>query len=262
MFHRSEITALAISVFIMALALGFNDKSEVFVWSFWLANFFMILLMVAFSFVLHQVAHKIVAKRHGFEAEYSLWGIQGFSFKPTPWKYKEEKPFPRAITLFGKKYLIKAFPVGIVLSLLVTLVSNGLLFFLAVGQYTLLLKRGARFGRKFIEVTGYEEAQIAIVGPLTHVVLMVLASFFNQYGTFDTFIFVNAALAVFYLIPLHHLDGAKVFFGSRLLYVASLIFVLSTIVLVYYLPVIPMLILSVVATAIGAGLYYYYSYFK
>ena len=262
MFTRREIFPLVLSIAVMSLGLAFNDQQPTFEWGYWLSNFFVVLLAVAVSFVIHQVAHKIVARRHGFDTEYQLWGVQSFSWRPkSPWKAKE-RPFPRTITLFGKKYLINAFPIGIVLSLLVTFISNGALFFLAVGQYALLLKRHSRFGRKYIQVTGYEEAKIALVGPLSHVVLMVLASFFNTSGTFHTFVFVNAALAIFYMIPVHNLDGAKVLFGSQLLYIATLIFVLASVILVFVLPPVPMLIISAAASLVGLALYYYFNYFK
>jgi Zn-dependent protease len=263
MFTKRETVYLLISISVMSLALGFDDGRELFELGPWLTNLLMVTLMVAFSFVLHQLAHKIVARMQGFDTEYELWGLR--SLKPT-WRAMMGKAkkgqFPRKIRILGKEYLIRSFPIGVVLSLLVMVVSNGYLFWLAVGQYNLLLKKSSRYGRKFVEITDYEEGKIALAGPMAHVLLLVLAKFFNAWGTFDTFIFINAGLALFYMLPLSRLDGTKIYFGSRLLYVSSLVFIISVIVLAYTVSAIPMLILSGVGAIVGFALYYYYTYYR
>ncbi len=263
MFRKSEIWALTISILVMALALGFNDGQETFEWAYWLTNFVVVIVIVAFSFIIHQLAHKVVARMQGFDTEYNFWGLQTLSLDPRKLLGKgKKKPFPRKVRLFGKEYLIKAFPIGIVLSVIVTIVSNGALFFLAVGQYNLLLRKTTRIGRKFVEVTDYEEAKIALAGPMVHIVLMILGKLFNTYGTLDQFIFINAAMALFYMIPISRLDGTKIYFGSRLLYVFSLVFMIAMIILVYNISVIPMVIISLVSACVAAGLYYYYQYYR
>ena len=263
MFNRSEIRALIVSIVVMTLALAFDDGSTSFQWGYWLWNFSAVFLIVTVSFLAQQLAHKIVARMNGFDTEYSLWGIQNLRLNPMHFMGKgKNKTFPRTVRLFGKEFLIKAFPIGLVLSLFITLISNGKLFFLALGQYTLLLKKPSRFGRKFVEVTHYEEAKIALAGPMTNIALMVLGKMFNSYGTFDTFILINAAMALFYMIPISQLAGTKVFFGSRILYVSSLVFMISLVVLTYTVSVIPLLIISLLSLFVGGSLYYYYNYFK
>ncbi|MDP3918709.1 MAG: site-2 protease family protein, partial [Nanoarchaeota archaeon] len=75
MFKKKEIFYLVISIIVMGLALGFDDGAEVFNFGFWITNMFWIMVMVGFSFTLHQLAHKWVAKIHGFQTEYQFWGI-------------------------------------------------------------------------------------------------------------------------------------------------------------------------------------------
>jgi len=262
MFNKSEIRHLIISILVITLALAFDDGTESFQLAFWLKNFLIVGVMVAFSYIIHQIAHKLVARSHSFEAEYSMWGIQSFRWSPMSIMKRRVNPFPRWVKIFGRKYLIKSFPIGVVLSLIVTIFSNGMFFFLAIGQYDLLLKRGSRVGRKFIQVTDYEEAQIALVGPMSHVILMLVASFFNTWGALDQFIFINAALALFFMLPIHNLDGTKVFLGSPLLYVSSLVFIIAVITMVYFLSIIPLLIISGIATLIAAFLFFYFVYYK
>jgi len=94
------------------------------------------------------------------------------------------------------------------------------------------------------------------------VLLMVLAAFFNTYGTFDNFIMINGFLALFYMIPVSQLDGAKAFHCSRLLYLMTLLLVISMILLVKYISVIPLLVISALLALIGGGFYFYFAYFK
>src|SRR3989338_6608880 len=264
MFTRKELFALTITIFILAFAIGFDDGSETFSWAYWLSNFFVVLLLVILSFTAQQIGHKIAARMNGFDTEYTFWGIQSFRFySPMHMMGRgKTKTFPRTIHLFGKEVLIESFPLGLVLCLLFAIISNGQLFFLAVGQYHLLLKRHSRFGRKFLEVTNYEEAKIALAGPMVSILLMVIGKLFNSYGTMDTFIFINAGLALFHMLPLPHLAGLKVYFGSRLLYVSSLVFTIAMIILAYTVSIIPMLIISLASFLVAGTFFYYYKYFR
>lgn len=272
MFSKKEVTALIVSIFVLTLAFAFDDGNPIFQWSSWLANFCIIFFLMGISFVAQQLGHKIAARMNGFDTEYTYWGIQTFRLREfwifNPSRYMslmgraKNKPFPRKISIFGRELLIESFPIGIVISLLVMLFSNGKLFFLAVGQYHLLLEKSSRLGRKFLEVTHYEEAKIALAGPMVNIVLMVIAKLFNQHGTFDTFIMINAALALFHMLPLGTLSGTKVLFSSRLLYLCSFVFIISMVILAYTVSTIPMLIVSLLSAVVAGSLYYYYYYYQ
>lgn len=97
---------------------------------------------------------------------------------------------------------------------------------------------------------------------VANLILMVIAAFFNSYGTFDTFILINGLLAFFYMLPLPRLPGIKIYFGSPLLYVSTLVFTVSMILLVYNVGAIPLLIISLLSLFVSGSLYYYYSYFR
>mgnify|MGYP001604842542 CR=1 FL=1 len=263
MFTKREIFALFVTILVLSLAVGFDDGSDTFQWSYWLGNLFIVFVMVAISFTAQQIGHKTVARMNGFDTEYVPWGIQSFNLYPMGLMGKtRNKTFPKTISIFGKEYLIHSFPLGLLLCFIVAVISNGQLFFLAVGQYNLLLKRSSRFGRRFLEVTNYEEAKIALAGPMVNILLMILGKILNVYGSFDTFILINAMLALFHMIPFSTLAGTKIYFGSRLLYVASIVFMISMVVLAYTVSTIPMLLISLVSFFIGGTLYYYYNYFK
>ncbi len=263
MFSKKEIYVLILTILVLSFALGFDDGSEIFSWAYWLSNFFITIIIVAISFIAQQIGHKVIARMNGFDTEYNWWGFQNLSLRPVSLMGRgRNKTFPRKINFFGKQILIESFPIGLVLCLLFALISNGQLFFLAVGQYNLLIKRSSRFGRKFLEVTNYEEAKIALAGPMTNIILMVIGTLFNQYNTFDLFIFINAGLALFHMLPLPKLAGLKVYFGSRLLYVSSLVFIISIVVLTYTVSIIPMVLISLASLLVSGLLYYYYTYFR
>ena len=80
--------------------------------------------------------------------------------------------------------------------------------------------------------------------------------------TFDNFIWINGALALFYMIPVSQLDGAKVFFSSRVMYIFGLLFIIGMVSLVYYISVIPLLIICGVFGLVGASVYFYYSFYR
>ncbi|MBI4447822.1 hypothetical protein HY643_02485 [Candidatus Woesearchaeota archaeon] len=206
--------------------------------------------------VVRELGHKVVARRHGFFSEYQIWGIKHIWFSKDP-------RFPTTVKFFGKDIVVKSFPLGLVLSVLLTIFSNGQLFFAAIGSYHLMLtSRASRFGRKFVNVTDYEEAKIALGGPAANLLLVVIFKIFNSSGTFDDLILINSALAIFNLIPLSTLDGAKIYFGSKPLYILSLVFIVGSITLIYLLGVIPSLILAAIISLIFLVTYYYLRIYK
>jgi hypothetical protein len=260
MFSRKEAKYLFITILVMTLALGFNDGQPSFDLNYWMGNLVGIFLIVAFSFLIHQIAHKLTARSFHFDTHFKWWGVEYLSPKRGIAKYK--KDFPKRVSFFGKKFVIETLPIGIIISLIVMIFSNGHLFFLAIGEYTLVLRRKARFGKKYVHIRDYDDAMIALSGPMSHVFLMFVAAIFNNNGIFDTFIFINSLLALFYMIPIHNLDGAKVLFGSRLLYLSSVIFIVSVTVMIYTLSVIPLLIVAGLITFLVGSLYYYQTIYK
>ncbi len=254
-YTRREIAYLATVIIVLSLVFGFNDGSEKFEMSYWLLNFIKILVIVALSVLIHDFAHDMMAKRYGFLSEYRVWGLKRFGFG--------EPSFPKQINLFGKTFTIHSFPLGIIIALLVTLLSNGRAFFTAISSYGLVIKKTHRIGKRFIEVTDFEEAKIALAGPMANILLVIIFKLFNSAGTFDAVIMVNTWMAFWDMFPLPGLDGSKVFWGSRPLYVFSFIFILGIVILssLVGLSAVPMLALSLVV-ALLFFVFYIYRFFN
>ena len=87
-----------------------STSAAVFALLPWMSNLLSVSLVVAISFLLHQFAHKVLARMNGFDTEYSLWGVQRFSLSPYVLfgKSLKAKPFPRKIKLFVEHMVKKA----------------------------------------------------------------------------------------------------------------------------------------------------------
>lgn len=251
-FTKKEIKALLISILIVALAFGFDDKKPSFDAGYWFANLFRMFMVVAIAFLMKEFVRKLVAKTQGFDTEYGLWNVKRYRLKPEP----------AVVNFLGKSWIIKSIPAGAILSVLVTLVSKGKLFFVAIGSYDLIIKKSSRFGKKTFHITDYDEAKIAVVGPLVNVALMIIFQFFNSRGTFDNFVYINGMIAAFHMIPISSLDGAKIFFGSKIMYMFTLAFVLGTVLLIKVLAPAITLALAGIFAIIFASIYYYYRIYK
>lgn len=244
LFNKKELFALGISVFILSLVFGFNDGAKSFILTNWIKNFVIIFLLVLVSFLFRELVIKYWAYRHDSKVDYRLWVVNRFGFK------KWER--------FDRSGLKRGVPLGVIIAFIVTVLSNGLLYFCAVGENEVIVNKKARTGRKQIELNNYEDAIIQLSAVFANVFLMVLGmSVFSWFG-FDTsmFIKINFFIAVFAMIPLSRLEGAKIFFGSRNLYV----FALATIIMAFLLKglgVIAGLALAVLIAAVIAGAYYF-----
>src|SRR3989344_1145017 len=111
---KKETWHLVISILLLSLIFGFNDGAETFIYSKWFTNLIGVTLMVAFIVLFRELIVKWFAKRHDTQSEYSLWNIQRLWFHP-------------------KAKLIKPTPIGLVVALIITVVSNGAGFFTAIG---------------------------------------------------------------------------------------------------------------------------------
>lgn len=243
---------MLVSIFIVALAFGFEDKRPIFEWGYWLANLGRMFLIVAIAFLTKEFVRKLVAKTQGFETEYRLWSVKRFRLKPEP----------LVLRFMGYRWEVASFPLGAVISVLTTLISKGKFFFVAVGAYDLIIRKSSRFGKKTVHITDYDEAKIAVVGPLANIALMIIFQFFNKNGMYDNFVFINGMIALFHMIPFSTLDGAKIFFGSKIMYFFSLAFMVGVVLMIKVLAPIITLALAGIFAAIFVSIYYYYRVYR
>lgn len=107
---------------------------------------------------------------------------------------------------------------------MIYILSSGQILFAAITSLDISINKAYRIGKKFANLTNFESAKIAVIGPLTNILLALLATPFNI-PFLKPFIAINTAIAISYMLPLPGIDGGTVFFGSKPLYVLSAVFI-------------------------------------
>lgn len=196
----SEIYHIIAAIVVMTIVAGFSSAIE--------QNWNGLSLAFLFAVIIISVAvfsKKIIGHMLDVEVESKLWEAQRYGFKGS-WKVKYPVPF------------------GIILSLVLSLFSLGLIKFTPLLTYETKAKKfraAKRFGYySYTEMTEFHEALIGAAGIIS-VLLVGLIAYFIPSGEYLT------KLAAYYafsnMIPWSSLDGTKIFMGSKILYIATTI---------------------------------------
>ncbi|RLF04504.1 MAG: hypothetical protein DRJ64_06840 [Thermoprotei archaeon] len=168
-FTREELRDLIITILAVALVFSFPDLKK---------TFFTSLIIVIFSFFVHEIGHKFMAKRLGCMATYKIW------------------------------------PAGILLSIVsIFLKAIGGFMIIAPGYVEIMPYQFGRWGIKVIRLTPRDMGQIALAGVGVNIFLAIFFSLFSG-EIFQTLSYINAVLAIFNLLPIPPLDGARIFTWS------------------------------------------------
>jgi Zn-dependent protease len=160
--------------------------------------FFQSLVVVGFAFVLHELGHKYVAQKKGLWAEFKAW------------------------------------PAGLGLAVILALLTRGSFVFAAPGAVMIGPPRNK--GRLSI-VRSLEKRDIGligIIGALINIVLafvFILLSIAMPIKLMAVGAQVNAWLAIFNLIPFNPLDGAKVLYWDKKIWLGSFMLAIAVFVL-------------------------------
>lgn len=168
-FTKNEIRDIIISVIALIIIFSWLPFPN-FGLNFSVVPYFAIIVLVAF--LLHEMAHKFMARKFNMVAFYKIW--------------------PQGI-LFGMILMILGLKV------------------VAPGAVVIHTYRFARWGfrRPRPEQASGEIGIIALAGPAVNLFFAIIFSLFN--GTlFNYLTFINAWLALFNLLPIPPLDGSKV----------------------------------------------------
>ena len=200
MLKKKELLILIISAILMALILSFYEM-QLQIDKF--LSFLLISIIIIFSYC---ISKKITAKVIDLEIEYKFWELKRYWFS-------------------AYAYLKKPIPMGLIFPLLLSILSNGYIKFLAFMQYESKALPG-RFAKK----SGIREWDDALLVFYSVLPLLILSLVANYIG--GDFFYNLAKYSLFFIIsnmiPISKLDGTRIFFGSKPLFIFSWTLILIT----------------------------------
>lgn len=210
---KKEISIIILGIALMTILLSFSNNT--FFTEKIITNLIISTIIILVSiFTKKIVAHKIDIKITHKIFEFKRYGIGSSSYLKNP------------------------LPFGVILPLLMSFISTGYWRFLTFFEYTtkaLPAKAVKKYGRnRFSNVNEWDDGIIAFYGIVSVFVLAILSKILISYNL-STEILPLATLSkysfyygIYNLIPFGLLDGNKILFGSRALYVFSLILLVIT----------------------------------
>lgn len=218
-----QIRDFIVTILVVTFVFAFDDKQPTFQLGYWLTNFLRVGIGVTLVVLVHYFGHKWAARRYGTDVVHKIWSIHRYGFHA-------KAHFPIKIVP------IQSFPLGSVLAVIISFLSNGKFFFTAVEAFDVESNEPARLGRWRLKVLEREIARIAFAGPAFNIIFAFILQSFNKSGMFNQLILISCLYALYHMIPWSQLDGAKIFFGSLYLYVFGLAFLLLSFLLIMLLP--------------------------
>lgn len=204
MTSKKEILHIIAAILLMTLVLTLSEILKLSITS----EILMVSLLFAVIIILASVlSKKFVASIFDMEIEHRIWQTA---------RYGIEK----------SRTLKKPFPLGLAIPLLILLLFKGVVKFFAFLEFNsiaLPTKVVKRWGKKrFSGVLEWEEGLIAFFSTLILLIFSLALSLITLPGCAEI-----SRYTLFYvfsnLIPLGHLDGTKIFMGSRPLFIFTLI---------------------------------------
>ena len=174
MLEKDEIINIIVSIIVLGFIFTFRGFGNT---QYLASHIVQNTIMVSLAFLIHELAHREVARKLGFFARYEMWGA------------------------------------GVLMSVLLSLVSNGSIGFASLGA-VVIYPVADLWGRT--KYPGkHDELLISSAGPISNIVLGMIG-FILYYmripipGIYE-FIYLNIWLAFFNMLPIPPLDGFKVF---------------------------------------------------
>ena len=189
MINSKEILALILALVILAFSNSFINTGK----------FINSLFIFAIILIIYVSVKKATAYYYEAEEETKIWSFQRYG-------------------LYERSYFKKPIPM-IWFPLFLSLITKGLLWWLAILEFD-VEARAERASRRhglyrFTEVTEWHIAWIAVWG----IIINALAAIIGYVLGFEFFAKLGIYYCIWSLIPLSSLDGSKIFFGKRILWI-------------------------------------------
>jgi len=226
MITKREVLILVLAAAIMGYLYEFMNFS----WNGWLMMSLLGLIIVS----VHALGQKISAAVYDASTEVSIWKLEQFGW-------------------YERSHFKQAFPAGIFIPIIFLFATMGYVKLLMLTSFDIISSASKK--RVFAKITEMQLAIIALSGSIANVLLAFIAFILG----YQDFALMNLAFVFFSLIPISSMDGAKIFFGSRLLWVFSFVFILSLIIL-FEVAGLWASLLSALMIAVAIAVAYYLSF--
>lgn len=231
--YYKEFKTILIIILILTFIFGYNDNKPSFILKDWLLNLIYVFILVSLVVLVNIFGYKLAAKYFDAKIEMKIWNSSKFEGK------------------FSLKKLGN-YIFSPVLPILLTLFSNGKIFLTTIATFD--IKDYSVFGRKFPKLTYFNHGLIVIAGLFFNFILMI----FFKILMLEKGILINSWFILWNLLPLSQLPGSKIFFASRVMWIFTLIFFITNILLIQNLPVLSAIILSFFFSIVLAIIYFYF----
>ena len=193
--NRNELFHILIAFLILVIVVTFRDFIALDPGKISLGFLFAAIIIIG-----HIGSKKIVAYLLDAGVEHKIWFWSRYGFMP-------------------HQYLKKELPLGIIIPIIFTIFSLGIVKVMTFLTYesTALKRRAARrFGHySFTEMTEFHNALIGASSIVFMLIVTIIAVFFEPTAQLAK---IAAFYAFFNMIPFSKLDGAQIFFGSRVIW--------------------------------------------
>jgi len=202
-FSRTELNGFLLTTFVFAFIFSFDKWGLVeFDFSTGLINFLLAVVICSISLFVHHAGQRLMALKLGVKAEQKIW-----------WP-------------------------GLIIALLLVIISFGKIKVYAASAVFISLIPHYRLGAHRYGLSVSTLGKVAMSGPIFNVFLATIAIFFEWTGVLpvsisNPFFLFNLYLAAWNLLPIPPLDGSRVVYYSRLVYVFLISSVVGYIVLIW-----------------------------
>lgn len=187
----NELFHILIAIIVSAFVVSFtNLGTESYSFAF---LFFLII------FILNIATKKLTAYSMQCDTEIKIWHFQRYG-------------------LYERSHFKTPIPIGIILPFIISILTLGKVPFLATTQTEITASKAKVAKRqgiyRYSEITDFENGLIPAAG-IAVILFFAIVAYFLGVPDFSKYAILFAS---FNMLPLGHLDGTKIFFGSKVLY--------------------------------------------
>ena len=224
--RKEEFWSIVVAVLIMTFVIGFAE--------FTILAFVYALIMSSILLSIFILTQKIVADQLGCKIKYKLWSFRRY------WLRWQDK-------------LNWDFPAWIVIPLVLIVLSDGLLRWTAIMTFVTAVT-AKKVSKKFSEIKEFDLSLIASSGVFAVLVLALIMKLlgFNEFASVSCwFAFLNA-------LPIGNMNGTKIFFGSKILWIFILVLTVIILILIDLAHIASTIFIGLILASLAAIIFYYF----